>query len=265
MLKTAKQAIRGAIRRAGYEIVSARGPHPAVEFRVPERSIDQLVPGASKIPVQLFGSQVRTHPWQMPVDELAVLAVICRDLAPRTVFEIGTFTGGSTLAMAANTPDETRILTLDLDPRTTMTAEQRAGSPDYSAGSLFAGTRYQKRIRQLIGDSQTFDFRAYYDTAELVFIDAVHTYDHVARDTTNALRILQSGGTIVWHDYRWNDDAPECAGVTECVNELADSGVECFQIIGTRFAISSRICDPRSAEADWNRHLGRVTGNRIAA
>jgi hypothetical protein len=45
----------------------------------------------------------------MTMDELAVIAIICRWLKPSVVFEFGTFNGRTTLNLAANTPAEAKI------------------------------------------------------------------------------------------------------------------------------------------------------------
>jgi predicted O-methyltransferase YrrM len=71
---------------------------------------------------------------------------------------------------------------------------------------------------------------------DLVLIDANHTYPFVRQDTESAFRLVRRGGAIIWDDYIWSPEHPECEGVTRCLNELACSR-PIFQIRGTRLAI----------------------------
>jgi hypothetical protein len=95
----------------------------------------------------------------------------------------------------------------------------------------------EQRITQLYGDSGTFAFEPYYDSVDLVFVDASHAYEYVVNDSLHALRMLRGGrGTIVWHDYsRWD-------GVTGALNDLRErhksfAGLEWIE--GTTLALLS--------------------------
>jgi hypothetical protein len=83
------------------------------------------------------------------------------------------------------------------------------------SGSRYRNTDVASRIEQLYGDSGTFDFGAYYDRIDFVFVDGSHTYEYVINDSLHAMRMLRAGkGLVVWHDYsRWD-------GVTRALNEL---------------------------------------------
>ena len=70
-----------------------------------------------------------------------------------------------------------------------------------ATGSYFQD-RSDVNIRQLFGDSATFDYSAAIDgPLDLVYIDAAHDYLHKKIDTENALRMLSDRGVIVWHNY----------------------------------------------------------------
>lgn len=135
--------------------------------------------------------------------ELVVLSRLVRERAPRTIFEIGTFDGRTTLAIAANAPADTVVYTLDLPP-TLQTAHPLAPAErqfvDKSApGARLAGPA-AKKVRQLMGDSAAFDFTPY--PSDLVFVDGSHAYEYVLNDSRRALELLRDGrGMIVWHDY----------------------------------------------------------------
>lgn len=171
----------------------------------------------------------------MPVQEMLALCRILRYRRPQSVFEIGTFEGGTTLQMAANC--EAQILTLDLDPSR---ADQRVVTDPsldvypYTPGARFMGTPYASRITQLYGDSQCFDFGPYAQKMELVFVDACHHYEWVRKDSESALAMVAPGGAVIWHDY-----APYAPGVVRALDELAPR-IGLRQIRGTSLVIYER-------------------------
>jgi Predicted O-methyltransferase len=195
-----------------------------VEFTLPSRALNELLPGIDSVLVTAPVTELyRPRDMVVPLAELLTLAAICRHKRPRRVFEFGTNTGSSTLVMAINTTDQTEILTLDLDRSETV-------------GSAYRNTEHNSKIRQLYGDSKTFDYAPFLGGVDLIFIDADHTYDGVKADTETAFELLRPGGVIVWDDYRWLDVHVECVGVTLFLNKF-QSKRSVFNITGTRFAI----------------------------
>lgn len=142
-------------------------------------------------------------------------------LQPKVIFEIGTSQGRMTALMAMNSPDSTVIHTLDLPPD--------AAVPDHASdlhlielarrelGITFRGTNWEPRIRQLLGNSATFDFSPYYNSVDLLTIDGSHSYSFVLSDTLQAFRMIRPGGVILWHDY---ESMRAEYGVTRVVNGL---------------------------------------------
>lgn len=211
-----------------------------VDFTLPIYGLNELFPGLETISPQLAVSLLAPQgSWALPLPEILTLAGICQQVKPMRVFEFGTYTGVSTLVMAMNSPEDAKIFTLDLDPAARENHQHGSGTggfPEFVVGQQFQNTPVANKINQLFGDSRTFDFTPFLNSMDLVLVDADHTYKFVKQDTSTAFQLLNSRGMILWDDYRWKEDAPECAGVTRCVNEIA---VEkpCFQILGTRFAI----------------------------
>ena len=197
---------------------------PDVQFTLPERSLGEMFPGIDSVLVTTPVSELyRPRDMVVPLPELLTLAAICRYIKPRRIFEIGTYTGSSTLEMAINTSEETEISTLDL-------------APGEKIGSAFRETTYNAKIRQLYGNSLTFDYTPYEHSTDLVLVDANHSYECVSSDTEKAFALLRPGGVIVWDDYRWLEVHSECAGVTRFLNEY-QAKRPLFSIAGTRFAI----------------------------
>ena len=195
-----------------------------VQFTLPLRELTELLPGINSVEVTAPVSELyRPRDMVVPLAELLTLAAICRHKRPSRIFEFGTHTGSSTLVMALNVPDQTEILTIDLEPSELV-------------GSAYKSYVYGSKIRQLYGDSKTFDHTPYRNAVDLVFIDADHTYEGVKSDTEKAFEMLRSGGVIVWDDYRWLECHAEVVGVALYLNELQKKR-PVFSLVGTRFAI----------------------------
>lgn len=172
--------------------------------------------------------------------ELTSINSFIKDMNPDKVFELGTFDGRTTLNMASNCEDDVTIYTLDLPKDKLSSTALPIGHDDIGyidkdvSGSMYIGTYEEKKIVQLYGDTATFDFSPYFNTIDLVFVDAAHSYEYTLNDSKLALKLLKNGkGTIFWHDY----DGKE--GVTRALNEVYSTIPEfknVKHIIGTSLA-----------------------------
>jgi predicted O-methyltransferase YrrM len=153
--------------------------------------------------------------------ELLFLALLVRHTRPHRVFEFGTLQGRTTLNLALNLPDSSRIFTLNLR----VEAQERFDGwhiqdellvkENYGKiGQLFRETDVEHKITQLWGDSLTFEFTPYKKTMDLVFIDGNRQYEYVISDSENGRRMLRPGGLLVWHDYNYADS------VTDAVDDF---------------------------------------------
>jgi SAM-dependent methyltransferase len=225
--KLAPPAATAAWRRAKRHLT------PAAQRELPVRSLSELFPGIGEITVDLPIAQLERPPGTLPLTELLVICATTRFLKPRRVFEIGTFRGASTVLLARHAPDGAEIFTLDLPPRETATRfaidnGDITGVP-FTVGEYYRGTPYEAKVKQLFGDSATFDYSPYAHDIDFVFVDGNHAYDNVKVDSMNAFELLKPGGTIIWDDYH-----PEWgAGVMRALHELRDRGL--YRIAGTRF------------------------------
>lgn len=224
---------------------------PDVPFLVPEATLSEIFEGSDQAEVTMLPRLIRTHKWAMPEHELLTLGALTKVLQPKLVVEFGTFMGGSTLAMASNMPQDGRIVTIDLDPtaRKTHVHGMGVGLSDFDVGTLFRGTRYESQIEQRFANTVNFRDDDLLQAADLVFVDADHTYEFAKRDTQTALTFMKPGGSILWHDYTWEPANPECVGVTRTVNEFWEEHGSCSQILGTRFAIFSPVLARASVAA----------------
>lgn len=210
-----------------------------VPFLLPACSLAEAFEGADVAEVTMLPRLIRSHKWAMPEHELLTLGCITRVLQPKLVVEFGTFMGGSTLTIAANMPAGGRVVTIDLDPqeRKTHVHGMGVGLSDFDVGCLFRGTRFEPMIEQRFANSVEFHDRDLLNAADLVFVDADHTYEFAKRDTQTAIQFTVADGAILWHDYTWEPKNPECVGVTRAVNEFYQERGRCIQLTGTRFAL----------------------------
>jgi hypothetical protein len=152
-------------------------------------------------------------------------------LRPKRIFEIGTSQGRTTALMAMNTPDDTQIFTLDLDPSKPLPGQvsdiHLIELAKKELGIAFRGTNWASRITQLLGDSGSFDFSPYFDSIDLVTVDGSHTYNFVRSDSFNAFRMIRPGGVVFWHDF---ESMRSEYGVTQFVDELRHAGLSVYRL-----------------------------------
>jgi caffeoyl-CoA O-methyltransferase len=143
--------------------------------------------------------------------------------AARNVLEIGTFTGYSSISMALNLPEDGRIVSIDVDEKTTAVARRYAEE----AG---VADRIDYRVGPAIDELQTLE-----GPFDLVFIDAdkenyVDYYEDV-------LPKLSEKGFIVADNVLWSGRVLDAEGdeSTEAIKRFnehvaADDRAECLML-----------------------------------
>ena len=178
--------------------------------------------------------------------ETQILASLVAYLKPKTIFEIGTYNGFTTIHFASNSPPDTRVYTLDLPADFGKQFSGAKKLSNYSYDDLlvvklsmknihnrvFHNHPTQKKITELFGDSMNFDFSPYYKKMDLVYIDGSHAYKYVESDTHNAFKMLTDNGVIIWHDF----DFIIHRDVFRYLNQLVKTH-KIYSIPNTRFAI----------------------------
>jgi predicted O-methyltransferase YrrM len=174
-----------------------------------------------------------------PVFDSFVLCALAQVLRCKQIFEIGTYLGETAWLLAHNNPD-VRIYTLDLPSveeadNTRLQFTDRNYLEERRRGTRYLNTPEQSRITQLYGDSAAFNYSPYYNSMDLVFIDASHSYSYVKSDSENAFKMLSGSGTIVWDDYTYYP------GIYAYLNEIASTlDQPIMHIRGTRLALYSK-------------------------
>lgn len=141
--------------------------------------------------------------------EIYVIVLLIKMLQPKTLLEVGTFDGNTTMQMALNAPKDATIHTIDLPQNSfgwvfpTSEKDLCYICDEKKHARKFLGTSLESKIVQHFGDSGDYDFCCFAKDGpvDFCFIDGSHTYEGVKSDTKNALKILSQGGIILWHDY----------------------------------------------------------------
>ena len=136
-----------------------------------------------------------------PGDRRAIY-YLTRYLRPKSVLEIGTHVGGSTLHFAAALiVDAGQLVTVDVeDVNASNGPWQKAGlgnSPRQLVESLGFAADF------VVADSVSF-LRQKAETSELfdlIFLDGDHACEKVRAEIPAALRVLAPGGVVLLHDY----------------------------------------------------------------
>jgi len=182
-----------------------------------------------------------------PLDELAYLGLITRTLAPKRIFEIGTFRGRTALNFALNSPPDCVVYTLDLPEGTPMSEGANPADREIrrvaEPGIDYASSDVAEKIKQLFGDSTVFDFEPYAGTIDIVFVDGAHHYAAARSDSVNAVKIARPGGVVIWHDFANYGDYND---VTRAVLDTVP-GEAIVQLGSTQLALHKK---PRSGSSD---------------
>ncbi len=150
------------------------------------------------------------HWGNVSIEELCKICLIVKYFKPACILELGTYNGMTTLQMALNAPKDCIVYTLDLPEE--VAAGLQLSELDMHVARNFkskfgtsTGSYFDKRagvnIKQLLGDSATFDYSVMHVKPDIIFIDAAHDYQNKKIDSENAFRMIADNGVILWHDF----------------------------------------------------------------
>ena len=144
--------------------------------------------------------------------ELAAFLEMVQEARPRTILEIGTGRGGTTVLLACAAPDDVLLVSVDLPigaSRAPLLAAAGRASQQIKcvrADSHDAGTR--RKVEALFGGRQV----------DLLFIDGDHASEGVRKDLELYAPLVKPGGWIAFHDI--------VPGVHEAVGGVPELWVE---------------------------------------
>jgi hypothetical protein len=160
--------------------------YPAFKMGLPVVEINDLLPGFKETletVVYLGGGST--------VPDLCILKATCKSIPNCSYFELGTWMGESVKNVSEVCSE---CVTLNLDPTVYANGKYK------EVMGLFS--KNLKNVKQLYGDSTTFNFAGLNKKFDVVFIDADHHYSAIKSDSSKVLNnIVHEKSTIIWHDY----------------------------------------------------------------
>ena len=188
----------------------------------------------------------------METDDAPIFRYIYRNFAPRRHLEFGTWKGEGTCYVLEESAATVWTLNAPLGERDEDGAGAYGAYPEevpeitewIEGLGLKFGDRIQSdtvamigrkylarnlgsRVCQIYSDSREWDVSNYPDGFfDTVLIDGGHDADVVLNDTRKALRLVRSGGLVMWHDFCPDDeivrDFATCAGVVNAIRGMKD-------------------------------------------
>lgn len=208
------------------------GKAPRVELR-------EIFPGIEEANIKVFRSYDRKRDLSLDAQEVLAVCAIASHLRAKSMIEIGTSDGNTTLNLVANGTPTAMIVTVDLPedwqggfeinvPELMKNVTERD-----RVGIQYRNSQYAERVVQVFGDSARIDYAKLGGPFDLAFIDGCHFYDYVKMDTENCVGHMLPEGAIIWHDYGMIED------VSRAVDEWSEStGIPVSVVAGTRLAIA---------------------------
>jgi predicted O-methyltransferase YrrM len=137
--------------------------------------------------------------WCTPWIDTCCLLHLIRKSKPQTFLEVGTHRGYTTRIIAHRFPN---VEIVTVDPGDKVPVSER---PDNQKDEFLP----QDKIGELVNclPNVTIIKEAFSDIDwggskfGVIFLDGNHSYEHVLSDSRLAIRLLDSRGILVWHDY----------------------------------------------------------------
>lgn len=207
---------------------------------LPRRQLSEVLKGIEDVEVSLPRTFDRKMGTSVSVEEAGHLAAITKKINASKILEIGTYDGNTTLVLAANMASGGQVVTVDLPPDFTLEKRESLAYTNVDLnltkrdhlGRQCRDHQLSERITQVFGDSAAIDWTKLGGPFDLIFIDGCHSEDYVRADSLNALKVLNPGGALVWHDYGM------IRSVSKVVDEFAThADLKVYALEGTRLAI----------------------------
>ena len=129
----------------------------------------------------------------------------------KKIFEFGTCSGKTTYLMGLNSSDDTKIVSITLNPDDLDNVIKKDKDNKVSFRNiiqesvydkfLFSGKEVEKKIKVIFQNSLDLEHNKYKNEMDLIFIDGGHTYSVIKSDSEKSFEMLNENGIILWHDY----------------------------------------------------------------
>jgi predicted O-methyltransferase YrrM len=205
----------------------------------PRVDVRDIFPGIESADIKVHRSYDRKRDLSLDAQEVLAMCAIVAHARPKSMIEVGTSDGNTTLNLVANGANGARITTLDLPEDwkggfEINVPEMMKNVTDRSrVGIQYRESAYRDQVVQVFGDSAKLDYKQLPGPFDFAFIDGCHFYDYVKVDTENCVKHATPGAIIIWHDYGMLED------VSRAVDEWSvASGIEVKVVTGTRLAVA---------------------------
>lgn len=169
--------------------------------------------------------------------EMTVLLAIVAKFKPKMFVEIGAWKGGTAARILADSPFIEEYVAVDsCDPK------RENPIPTEEIGME---AKDDARYRLMVSVEGSSSPEVEKLEADMVFVDAAHTYGWCLHDSLLARRIVKQGGVVIWHDFNC------CAGVTKTIIELNSQDNDsiiwvedtwiCFEIVNDKAGLVTRL------------------------
>jgi predicted O-methyltransferase YrrM len=153
---------------------------------------------------QLFLDKAKWIMGWMSVEELSFLAETARELkSGSVVYEIGSFCGRSSRAIADNAPDDCKIYCIDPWNFKIPTLTGETIIVDETTLEQFRVNLWDHiltgKVTPLIMRWENFTST---EKADFIFLDGNHSYGAIEHDISKALEYIKPDGIIAGHDYQ---------------------------------------------------------------
>jgi predicted O-methyltransferase YrrM len=139
------------------------------------------------------------------------------DVSNKTMIEIGSFVGESTVLFAQHFKE-----VIAIDPFLEGYDDMDPTSHSFDFKNVYETylerTGDHKNIKTIVSTSTDALGQLKGNFYDFIYIDGLHTYDGVKTDIINYLPLVKTGGIIGGHDY--TDQIPHLVGVKKAVDEI---------------------------------------------
>ena len=154
----------------------------------------------------------------------------CLAKSSKNIFEFGTCSGKTTALFALNSPLESKVYSITLNPadlsnlslgnnRDVKAALNNAKKESIYDQFIFMNMSIKNKINLIFQDSTKFNVDKFENSMDLIFIDGGHNYSCVKNDSEKSFRMIKNEGYIFWHDY--NVSKRSCRDIVKYIHEIS--------------------------------------------
>ena len=154
----------------------------------------------------------------------------CLAKSSKNIFEFGTCSGKTTALFALNSPLESKVYSITLNPadlsnlslgnnRDVKAALNNAKKESIYDQFIFMNMSIKNKINLIFQDSTKFNVDKFENSMDLIFIDGGHNYSCVKNDSEKSFRMIKNEGYIFWHDY--NVFKRSCRDIVKYIHEIS--------------------------------------------